>query len=95
VLGDLLNSVEETAPCRARERTADADPTNAERGQFLNRRKVAADQYVHRLRCHGADHGRDLWLGTALATLLLPALAALLPLGATYMMIGTREARIV
>lgn len=25
-----------------------------------------------------ADHGRDLWLGTALATLLLPALAALL-----------------
>ena len=60
VLGDLAGGVEKAAPRRAGERPANADPSDAEFGQFGDGREVAADQHVHRLRRNGLDDRRDL-----------------------------------
>jgi hypothetical protein len=53
-LRDLLRRAEERGIGDARERAADADAADTERGELLDGGEVGADDDVHRLRCDGA-----------------------------------------
>src|SRR3954466_1383721 len=60
LLRHLLRGAHEAAPGGACQRTADADPADAEIGGFLQRQAGAANQQVERLRMNRLHHSGDV-----------------------------------
>jgi len=60
VLGDFLRGLQESGPCRAGQRPANADPADARLSELGDRRKVAADEHVDRFGRDGGDDRFDV-----------------------------------